>query len=330
MIIKNFQLNKVKSNENKLILFYGKNEGLKNESINLIFENSKKIFKYDEKDILENIEAFFDRLLSKSFFENEKNIIIKRSTDKILKVIEEIDNKNLEDTKILIISENLDKKSRLRSFFEKSKKHVCIPFYPDNLQTLSKISYDFLRKRKISLSQADVNLVISKCNEDRKTLKDELKKIEYFCLNGKKINTEIISKLINLSENRNISELIDNCLAKNKREITNILNENNFTKEDCVLITRSFLNKSKRILNLINEYKKNNNLELTISSAKPPIFWKDKEIVKKQICNWNPESVSKLIYKLNDIELLIKKNLQNSINIITDFIIEQASSKTNN
>ena len=159
---------------------------------------------------------------------------------------------------------------------------------------------------------------------------NELDKIKYFTLGNKKIKTEDILKLINLAEDHSISELIDNCLAKNNKKTINILNENNLSNEDCILITRIFLNKSKKIYNLCSEFKKNKNIELTISTAKPPIFWKDKEITKKQIYEWTPEDIKKLIFKLNEIELQIKKNIDNSINVITDFIINQSVSKTNN
>ena len=110
-------------------------------------------------------------------------------------------------------------------------------------------------------------------------------------------------KITNLIENHSLSELVDNCLAKNNKKIINILNENNFNNEDCILITRSLLNKSKKVLQLVKEFENNKNIELTISSAKPPIFWKDKEITKQQIKQWKPESIKDLIYKLADIEL---------------------------
>ena len=171
---------------------------------------------------------------------------------------------------------------------------------------------------------------MNKCNGDRKNLKNELEKIEFFSKGGKKITEENIAKLTNLAENFSISELIDNCLAKNKKKIINILNENNFSNEDCILITRTFLNKSKKILRLSSVFENNNNIDLTISSARPPIFWKDKEITKLQIQKWTPKNMEKLIYKLNEVELLIKKNFNNSINLITDFILEQTSSNTNN
>ena len=144
-----------------------------------------------------------------------------------------------------------------------------------------------------------------------------------------KITEENIIKLTNLIENHSISELVDNCLAKNKQKIINILNESNFNNEDCIMITRSFLLKSKKILKLCSEFKSNKNIDLTISSAKPPIFWKDKEITKQQIYKWTPDKIKKLIFRLNEIELLVKKNINNSINLITDFILDQSSSNTN-
>ena len=224
----------------------------------------------------------------------------------------------------------MEKKSKLRSFFEKDKKLICVPFYPDNEQTLSKLAYNFFKSKNVAVSQENINLIINKCNGDREVLLNELNKIEHYVKNGKKINSNEIIKLTNLNENHSVSELIDNCLAKNKKKIIDILNENNFNNEDCIMITRSFLNKSKKILQLSTEFEKNKNIELTISSAKPPIFWKDKEITKRQVRQWKPENIKKLIYKLNEIELLIKKNLNNSINLITDFILEQSTLETNN
>ena len=330
MIIKSFEINKIDFDQNKLVLFYGKNEGFKNEATNNLIKEKDEVTKYEEKEVLENINNFIESILSKSLFESEKIIIIKRVTDKILKIIDEIDSKNIEDIKIILNADNLEKKSKLRSLFEKNKKYICVPFYPDTEQTLSKLTFNFLKKKNISISQSNINLIVNKCNGDRETLLNELNKIEYFSKNGKKITAENIAKLTNLIENHGISELIDNCLTKNKKKIVNILNENNFNNEDCILITRTFLNKAKKILKLSSEFQNNKNIDLTISSAKPPIFWKDKEITKQQIYKWTPENIKQLIYKLSEIELLIKKNINNSINLITDFILNQASSNTNN
>jgi len=330
MILKSFEIKKINKDINHLLLFYGKNEGLKNESLSILIKDKNKITNYEEKEILDNENNFIESVLSKSLFDQEKIIVIKRATDKILKIIEILVSKNLDDIIIIINSDTLEKKSKLRSFFEKDKKLVCVPFYPDNDQTLSKLAYNFLRDKKILISPSNINLIVNKCSGDREILINELQKIEHFSKSGKKINNDNISKLINLSENHNISELVDNCLAQNKRKIITILNENNFSNEDCIMIVRSFLIKSKKLLTLSKVFETNKNIDLTISSAKPPIFWKEKEITKQQILKWSSKNIKQLIYSLSDTELQIKKNINNSINLITDFILFQSSSTTNN
>ena len=332
MILKSYEISKINLKKNNLILFYGKNEGLKIEEISKIISTNpnSKILNYEEKEILENQNNFIENVLSKSLFEKEKIIIIRRATDKILKIIDDIISKNLEGLTIIINADILEKKSKLRSFFEKDKKLVCVPFYPDNEQTLSRLAYNFLRNNKISISSSNINLVVNKCGGDRETLINELQKIKFFSKNGKKVNSENISKLINLSENHSISDLIDNCLAKNNKKIISILNENNFSNEDCIMIIRFFLIKAKKLLILSKTFETNKNIDLTISSAKPPIFWKEKEITKQQIYKWKPKTIKKLIYTLSETELQIKKNINNSINLITDFILSQSSAETNN
>ena len=330
MIVKSYDINKLNLKTFSLFLFYGKNQGLKNDALDILIKDKNKISSYDEKEILDNEDSFIENILSKSLFEQEKFIVIKRATDKILRIINTLDLKNIEDTTIILNGDNLEKKSKLRSFFEKDKKLVCVAFYPDNDQTLSKLAYNFLRDKKITISPSNINLIVNKCSGDREILINELKKVESFTKNGKKITSEVISKLINLSENHNISELIDSCLAQNKKKTISILNENNFSNEDCIMIIRSFIMKAKKLLNLSKTFETNKNIDLTISSAKPPIFWKEKEITKQQIYKWKPKNIKKLIYTLSETELLIKKNINNSINLITDFILLQSSSATNN
>jgi DNA polymerase-3 subunit delta len=330
MIIKSYELNKINLNSTKIFLFYGKNEGLKKEALSILIKNKDNISNYEEREILDNENNFIENVLSKSLFDPQKFIVIKRSTDKLFKIIESLKSKNLDDTVIIINSDNLEKKSKLRSFFEKDKKLVCVPFYPDNDQTLSKLAYNFLRDKKISISPSNINLIVNKCSGDREALANELQKIEYFSKHGKKINSKNISKLINLNENHSISELIDNCLAKNKKKIISILNENNFSNEDCILIARSFIIKAKKLLILSTTFEINKNIDLTISSAKPPIFWKEKEITKQQIYKWKSKNIKQLIFALSEIELQVKKNVNNSINLITDFILSKSSTETNN
>ncbi len=325
MIIKYYETNKISLDKNKFLLFYGKNEGYKAEIIKNLIKNRQNVSTYEEKEILENSDEFKESLISKSLFENEKIIIIKRATDKIFQIFENIIKKNINDLKVIINANNLEKKSKLRTYFEKDKKFSCVAFYPDNEQTLLKLAYNFIKVKNIPISTSNLNLIVGKCNGDREQLINELKKIENYCKTGKKITSETISKLTNLNENHDVSELVNSCLIKNKKRVIHILNENNFSNEDCILITRTFLNKSKKILVLSNEYEINRNIELTISSSKPPIFWKDKEIIKQQLYKWKNKDIKNLIYKINELELLLKKNINNSINLVNDFILDQAS-----
>lgn len=328
MIIKSFETKKINIIKNNIILMYGKNEGLKKEITNNLILNVEDISSYEEKEIIDNPSIFFNSILNKSLFINKKIIIIKRASDKILKILEKILDTEIQDI-IIINAENLDKKSKLRSLFEKDKKLVCIPFYPDNHQTLSKLASDFFKKKKISISQSNINQIVNKSAEQRENLLNELEKIENFSISGKIITSKVIENLINLGENHSVSELVDLCLAKNKSKLMKVLNENIYSNEDCILILRSLLNKSKLILRLSKEYERNNNIDLTISTAKPPIFWKEKETTKQQIQIWEPQSLKVLIYKLNDLELIVKKNLYNSLNLVINFLLDQSSPKAN-
>ena len=331
MINKVFELNNVDLKIQKFFLFYGENNGHKNEIIKKIFNKKylENTYRYEENEIINNEEKFFADILSSSFFENEKLIIISRASDKIKVVIEEIIERKVRDLTIILNANILEKKSKLRAYFEKNKETICVPFYADNNQTLSGIVNVFFRENKIPISQESINLIVQRSRGDRQNLSNELEKIKGFIKNKNKIDIKDLLKLTNLAENYDVSELIDNCLAKNKRKAINILNENNYSLEDCILIIRTFLIKSKRLLKLYQEHKNKKNIDDVISQFKPPIFWKDKEIVKQQIRNWSYESTENLIYKINDVELLIKKNSNNSLNILSDFIIEQATVVSN-
>ena len=206
-----------------------------------------------------------------------------------------------------------------------------MPFYEDNNQTLTHIINNFFNKKKIPVSQQSINLIVDRCRGDRQNLNNELEKIQSFMEGRKNIEIKDLLKLTNLAENYNITELVDNCLAKNKKRIVKILSENSYSLEDAILIVRTLLIKSKRLLKLCKESENKQNIDQVISSFKPPIFWKDKAVIKEQIRNWSHETVATLIYKTNEIELLIKKNSNslNSINILSDFILGQASKTPN-
>ena len=330
MIYKTFQLKKI-PDKTIFYLLYGKNEGLKADCINQILEkNNGKVFNYDEKQIKDEIESFYENVLSNSLFESEKIIIINRASDKIFETIQDLINRNITNIIIIINAGILETRSKLRSLFEKKDDLVCIPTYPDNNDTLSKLAVIFFRNENISISQENINLIIEKCNGDRNNLNNELNKIRNYANDKKKLSSQEILKLINLSENYEISELIDNCLALNKNKITKILNENNYNNEDCIIILRTFITKAKKILKLAIKLEENKDINKTINSAKPPIFWKDKEIVKVQLNKWKPDKIKELIKNINNVELEIKKNYNNSILIITNFILEKSRSEINN
>jgi len=330
MILKSFEVSKIKINNYKFYLLYGDNDGLKEEIIKSLFEKNylNKIYKYEEKEILDNSVNFFNTIFTKSFFDNEKLIIINRATDKIKNIVEELIDKNPEHIQFILNSTNLEKKSTLRKFFEKEKNIICVPFYEDNNQTLNSIISKFFRDKKIPISQQLINILIERSRGDRKNLNNELQKIENFSLNKKNITLQEITKLTNLADNYSASELVDHSLAKNTRKTVTILNENNYSDEDNIIIIRTLLAKLKRLIKIHELVNEKNNVEQAISSCKPPIFWKDKPLVIQQIKSWDKSNLKNLIYKANEIELLIKKNSTIARNVLSDFIIN--NSKTNN
>ena len=324
MILRSFELNKI-SKDAIFHLVYGTNEGLKTECINEILKkNNARVFNYDEIQIEDQEGSFYENILSGSLFESSKIILINRASDKIYNVIYDLIDRNINNTKIIINAYTLDTKSKLRSLFEKNKDLICIPTYPDNNETLSRLAATLFREENISISQQNVNLIVEKCNGDRKNLKSEFEKIKNFVKNKKKISNKEILKIINLAENYKLSELIDNCLTKDKKKIINILNDSNYSAEESITILRTFLFKAKRILKLATELQKNHDINKTVNSARPPIFWKDKEVVKIQLKMWKPKEIKELIKNINNVELEIKKNYNNSMLIVTDFILEKS------
>ena len=330
MIVKAFEFNKINLNTNKFFLLYGENSGFKDEIVKRIEKNfTNNIFRYDEKEILENKENFLNGILSKSLFENEKLIIVSRTTDKIKTLIEEVIEKKVEDITLIFTASLLDKKSKLRNLFEKNNEIICIAFYPDTNQTLNIIAVNYFKIKKISISQEMINLLIERARGSRQNLYNELNKIDNYCKNNNKISLEALIKLTNLAENYHVSELTDICLSKNTKKTAKILNENILSVEDTMLIMRTFLSKTKRLLKIQEEIKKNKSIEVAIKDFKPPIFWKEKDAVKKQITKWTLPDLKKLIMEINDIELLLKKNSANSINILSDFILTKSTVSNN-
>ena len=328
MIIKSYEISKKKIDNFKFFLFYGENQGYKEESIKLIVKKDEVVSYYYENEIFNNLDQFTETLITKSFFENKKLIVVKKATDKILTLIETLFKKELKDVKIILVADELTKKSKLRNYFEKDKNLLCSAFYADNYQSLIFIVNDFLRNNKIEISREIINLIIERSQGSRLHLKNELEKIRNYSLNKKTINLNDVKTLSNLNDNYQVSELVDNCLAKNKIKLTKILNENNLSNDEVIKIIRVFLSKAKRLYE-IKKNTNNVNIDSAINNFKPPIFWKDKDLVKKQINNWTLKSIKLLLIETNKTEYLIKKNFSNSLKILLDFIYKQTNSISN-
>ena len=325
MILKPYQLSNLKEIKSKFFLLYGQNDGQKNDVVQQIIktENKESVYRYEEDEILNNYNNFIAEISNKSFFDNKKIIIISRVTEKILALVEDLKEKKIEDIKIVINSKQLDKKSKLRLYFEKEENLVCIAFYNDDNTTLANIAGKFFAQNKIPISREMLNLLVERCRGDRINLNNELSKIESFMIGKNKISIDEILNLTNLAENYSFSELADSCLSNNRKKTLLIINENNFSSEDCVAIIRVFLSKAKRIFALKTMEKENKNIDECITSYRPPIFWKDKEVVRQQVKYWSLESIQKLIFSFNDLELLIKKNTSISVNLLNNFILDQ-------
>ena len=330
MIIKTFELNKNYIEKFKFFLLYGENEGLKEEIINKIkkVQNGNEI-KYEEAQILKSKSEFYNEIKNKSLFEEKRTFFLERCTEKISELLIEIFEVASDDL-FIINCGILEKKSKLRNYAERSSNVVVIPTYKDNSQSLINIARKFFSEKKISISTETLNLLVNRCMGDRRNLNKELDKISNYISEKKNISLKEIAVLTNLSENYSASELVDASLSKNYIKVREILNENIYSQEDTFLILRVFLQKAKKILNLLEIINSENNVEKVINEYRPPIFWKDKPVLQKQLQLWTFENITNLIYELNDIEIKIKKNNSQNLILLKNFIYEILNRKTNN
>ena len=331
MIIKYNELKSLNKNNFNFYLFYGSNKGLIEETINKNFKPifTKNISSFDEAELLTNIDDFKEMIFNRSFFDDKKFIIINRASGKIVNLIQELVVSQVKDLKIIITAGVLEKKSKLRNFFEKDKFTIIVPFYEDNYQSLATMIQTKFRENKINISNEIINLLVDRSKGDRINIYNEIEKILSYNKNRTKIDLEDVLKLTNLAENHDISELVDHSLSKNIKKTLNIINENNPNTEENILIIRVYLSKLRRLKRLKIDLEKNKNIEQVLSSARPPIFWKEKEIIKQQLKVKSLSDIKFLIKKVNYLELIIKKNLQASDKILNNFILENLENSNN-
>jgi len=331
MIVKSYEVKKNKSDfqKNNLILLYGENFGLKKDIKNFITNEIKKndnnvetISLYENEIIDDKEENFLNLIYSGSLFSQKKIIIVNEVTDKIIKKINDIYEKYPQDTFLIFLSGLLEKKSKVRDFFEKSKKTICIPCYLDNEKDLALIAQMELKKNNIVLSREAINLLIEKSNSDRNNLRNEIEKIKSYSLNKKNIELDEIKSLINFSGEYKSDILVNECLLGNISQYKKILSELYINTVNQILVLRILSNKVHRLLNIKEQKNNSNNLDILIKNSKPLIFWKEKPLVKKQLSIWNLKDLKKIINDINDTELLCKKNPQISNSIFFNFLSE--------
>ena len=330
MIIKSYEIKNKEISKFKFFLVYGENEGLKKDLIKII--KSKNVFKeikYEESQILNNKSEFYNEINNRSLFDEKKTYLIERCSDKISEIILEFVDKDIEDI-IIINCGILEKKSKLRNILEKSTESIVIPAYKDNSQSLIDIAKNFFAGKKISVSYETLNLLANRCNGDRGNLNNELGKISNYLIDKKTISLKEVYALTNLSENYSAFELVDASLSKNLKRAQEILDENNYSQEDSFLVLRVFLMKTKKILDLLESMKKKKDVNKVILEHKPPIFWKDRPVIEKQLKLWTLKAANELISNLNDLELKIKKNGTLSLILMKNFIYEVANKNSSN
>ena len=327
MIIKSYEIQKnflilLKYN---MFLLYGENIGLKKD----IKESVKKrasqknekieILSLDEKDIFDNEENFYNSIYSDSLFSDKKIIIINDGTDKTAKYVEDILDKCPNNIFLIIFSDVLEKKSKLRNLFEINKKTACVPCYLDSDRDLENITINEFRKSKVNLSRESINLLIEKSNGDRNNLKNEIEKIKSFSFDKNKIDIEEIKSLINFSGEHKSDSLINECLCGNILQYKKILSEFYVNTINQIFLLRILGNKIQRLLNMKKKEDDYSNLDSLMNSSKPPIFWKEKPFVKKQLSIWTVNALKNAVQEINNTELMCKKKPQVGQTIFFNF-----------
>jgi len=326
MLIKSYEISKKNLNSLNFYLIYGENIGLKQDIIKSVLElkekkNRKyKQYKFEEEEIIKNQNNFFNLIFSGSLFDEKKAIFITRTTDKLFNLISEISKKNVKDILIFFKADQLEKKSKIRNLFEKDKNLVCVACYLDNNFDLTKMIYDEIKQKKIKLSTESINLLIERASGDRNNLRNEINKLNSFALNKQVISYEQIKELTNMARNYQNDYIVNICLNGDKKRLNKTLRENNFFLEDFFILLKIFSKKIHRLLKIKILNRSEKNIDQVFNQIKPPIFWKEKEDVKKQVGLWNEKKLVLIIKKINEIELNCKKNHELATNITLDFL----------
>ena len=315
MIYKSYSVEEnISSISGKIFLFYGENLGLQNDLKNKIRNlNNKALIKnFNQEEILADENKFFNELLNQSLFEDTKIFFINQTNDKILELIKEIEIKK-DNQKVFLFSELLDKRSKLRNYFEKSSTLGIVACYADNEISLKKIILDKL-KGYTGLSSQNINIIIENCGLDRSKLNNELIKITTFFKN-KIIDTDKLEALLNLKVNDNFDLLKDQALVGNKTKTNKLISDTILENEKNIFYLNIINQRLMKLLE-VNKNTRDGNVEGAINKIKPPIFWKDKALFSLQARKWNKVKLKKMLQQTYKIELKIKSNSQVSQSLL--------------
>jgi len=326
MLIKSYEILKKDLNLLNFFLIYGENTGLKQDIVKSVIELKEKKdikykkFKFEEEEIIKNQNDFFNLIFSGSLFDKKKVIFVNRTTDRLFNLISEISKKDIKDILIFFEADRLEKKSKLRNLFEKNSNLACIACYQDNNFDLIKIINNEIKQAKIKLSTESINLLIERAGGDRNNLRNEVNKLKSFALNKQMVSYDQVKELTNMVGNYQNDYIVNICLNGDKKKLNKILRENNFSFEDFLILLKIFSKKIHRLLKIKIFNSMEKNLDQIFNQIRPPIFWKEKEDVKKQVRLWNEKKLNLIIKKINEIELNCKKNHELSTNITLDFL----------
>ena len=326
MLIKSYEILKKDLNLLNSFLIYGENTGLKQDIVKSVIELKEKKdikykqFKFEEEEIIKNQNDFFNLIFSGSLFDKKKVIFVNRTTDRLFNLISEISKKDIKDILIFFEADQLEKKSKIRNLFEKDNNLVCIACYQDNNFDLIKIINDEIKQTKIKLSTESINLLIERASGDRNNLRNEVNKLKSFALDKQMVSYDQVKELTNMVGNYQNDYIVNICLNGDKKKLNKILRENNFSFEDFLILLKIFSKKIHRLLKIKIFGRLEKNLDQIFNQIRPPIFWKEKEDVKKQVRLWNEKKLNLIIKKINEIELNCKKNHELATNITLDFL----------
>ena len=314
--------------EYKGTLIYGENIGIKDDIKEKIIEKNKncEIINFFEINILKN-NLLHESIANQSLFTEKKIIFIQEASDKIFdKVIECLEKKN-NDIKIYIIADSLEKKSKLRAYFEKEKNLAIFPCYEDSEKTLLYYVSKELKNFK-GITGEITNLIIQNSNMNRRIIKSEITKIKDFFLK-KEINKEQILEILNVKNNSDFDKLRDKALMGEKSKINKLLSETEILRDEALFYLNNLNYRVMRLYEIIKVHRINNDYDYTLDNLRPPIFWKDKPIIREQLKKWNQKKIESMLLRIAETEILIKKNSNlNSDVIIKDLLIsvtDQAS-----